>query len=161
MKLKLTHTLLFVTGLISVFLFSSCEKIIDPPQQAISVQEANNLEEEFKRTRSIILDSALGFVDTRAFWFSLDTLKKYIAYVEQQGTQMGKENLGIRIYFAAYPKQGNYPNPGFSTVFLVPTAQEEVSNLKVGFFPMEPVNQNIEGMSALNFGHGGQPPNDY
>lgn len=161
MKLKKPHLLLFTASLITIFFFSACEKVIDPPQQTISVAEADRLEEEFKGTRAKILNAALGFEDTRDFWFSIDTLKKYIAYVEQQGKKMGKENLGIRIYFAAYPEKSDYPDPGYATVFLVPTSLEEPSNLKRGFFPIEPTNQNIDSLYPLNFGGGGIPPNEY
>jgi len=164
MKLKMPHLLIFMASLLTVFLFSACEEIIDPPQQAISVEEADRLEEEFKATRSAVLDTALGFEDTRDFWFSLDTLKKYITYVEQQGKLRGKENLGIRIYFAAYPPNGNYPDPGYSTVFLVPTAQDRgLNSLRKGFMPVsaDDLNQNIDSIAALNYGGGGIPPNDF
>lgn len=161
MKLRTPHLLICMLGLISVFLFSSCEEIIDPPQQSITAEEANILEEEFKETRARILNDTLGFVDTRDFWFSLDSLKRYIEYVEQEGKRMGKQNLGIRIYFAAYPPESNYPDPGFSTVFLAPTGQDPNNGLQKGFFPVEHHNQNLDSINALNFGHGGQPPNDY
>lgn len=164
MKLKMPQLLFFIASLLIVFMFSACEKIIDPPQQAISVEEADRLEEEFKATRSAVLDTALGFEDTRDFWFSLDTLKKYISYVEQQGKLRGKKDLGIRIYFAAYPPNGNYPDPGYSTVFLVPTAQERgLSGVQKGLMPisMDDLNQNIDSISALNYGGGGIPPNDF
>ena len=163
MKLKIPQLLFFMASLLTVFLFSACEKIIDPPQQVISIEEANRFEEEFKNTRSAVLDSVLGFQDTRDFWFSLDTIKKYITYVEQQGKLKGKENLGIRIYYAAYPTNGNYPDPGYATVFLVPTAQEQGLDVQKGFLPIseDDLNQNIDGLSPLNYGGGGIPPNDF
>lgn len=161
MKLKTPNLFLLMVGLLTVFLFSACEDIIDPPQQSISVEEANVLEEEFVQTRGRIINEALGYTDTRDFWFSLDTLKQYIAYVEQEGKKRGKQNLGMRIYFAAYPSEGNYPEPGYATVFLVPTSEPEVSQLQKGFFPIHPGHQNLDSINALNYGHGGQPPNDY
>jgi hypothetical protein len=163
MKLKKPQLLLFLASLLTVFLFSACEKIIDPPQQIISIEEANRFEEEFKNTRSAVLDSALGFQDTRDFWFSLDSLKQYIAYVEQQGELRGKKNLGIRIYYAAYPPNSNYPDPGYATVFLVPTAQERGLSTQRGFLPIDEddLNQNIDSLAPLNYGGGGIPPNDF
>ena len=149
-------TMLLISG---SMLFQSCE---DPqaPQQAITIDEADQLEEEFKRTRARILNDALGFEDTRDFWFSLDTLKKYIEYVEYEGTKMGKDNLGIRIYFAAYPDNSGYPDPGYSTVFLVPTAAENPNNAVQGFMPIIMENQTIDDLKALNYSMGGRPPND-
>ena len=159
MKLKTPHVLFFTMSLLTVLLFSACEQIIDPPQESITVEQAKILQNEFITTRAGIINDSLNIIDTRDIWFSLDTLKKYITYVEQQGERLGKENLGIRIYFAAYPDEPNYPDPGYATVFLVPTALEE-SPLKSGFFPVQPVNQNIDGLNALNYGTGGIPPND-
>ncbi len=161
MKLKTPHFLLSLLCLITVFLFSACEEIIDPPQQSISFEQANNLEEEFKSTRAGIINDSLDIVDTRDFWFDLEVLKKYIDYVEQEAEEKGLENLGLRVYLGAYPQSANYPNPGFTTVFLVPTSQVEGSGLQKGFFPIEPVNQNIDSINALNYGTGGIPPNEY
>lgn len=142
------------------WIFSACEEPIPAPQQSISYEEAGALQLEFLRTRAQILNDSLGFTDTRDFWFSLDTLKQYIEFVEQEASRMGKSNLGIRIYFAAYPENSNYPQPGRATVFLVPTAQDADAGLKRGFFPMPPTDSNIDSIPALNYGHGGQPPND-
>ncbi len=155
-RLLVSTCFLFVLLMTAV----SCEIKKEAPQQAISIEEADNLEEEFKRTRSRILDSALGFQDTRDFWFSLDTLKKYIEYVEYEGKKMGKDNLGIRVYFAAYPEDSNYPDPGYATVFLVPTAQAAPNPLKQGFFPMPIENEVLDSLKAMNFSQGGRPPND-
>lgn len=138
---------------------SSCEAPLDAPQQSISYDYANTLEEEFKRTRSLVIDSSLGYEDTREFWFSLDTLKNYFNYVEQQAKEQKITDLGIRIYFAAYPNDNQSADPGFSTVVLVPTTRNE-NLIKRGFFPIDPEDANIETIEALNFGHGGKPPKD-
>ncbi|MEM7086552.1 MAG: hypothetical protein AAF489_10245 [Bacteroidota bacterium] len=109
-------------------------------------------------TRSPILRQGLGFDDRRDFWFSIDTLKKYIKYVEQEGKKQGQKELGIRIYFAAYTEpQGNDEFP-YSTVVLVPTGR--IDGVQKGFFPMPPNNQNLDSINALNYGNAGQPPND-
>ncbi|MEZ4859495.1 MAG: hypothetical protein R2781_11865 [Flavobacteriaceae bacterium] len=162
MKLfSLTH--LFVVAFFSLLFFASCKEIVitDAPTQTITVEEANRLEETYKQTRASILNDTLGYEDTREFWFSLDTLKKYIAYVEQEGTKMGKKNLGLRIYLGAYPKQGNYPDPGYTTVFLVPTASAGTNPLKQGFLPFEDSQENIDSLGPLNYSQGGKPPHDY
>ena len=93
----------------------------------------------------------------------MDTLKQYIAYIEQQGKLRGKKNLGIRIYYAAYPANSNYPDPGYATVFLVPTAQEPGLGIQKGFLPItaDDLNQNIDSLAPLNYGGGGIPPNDF
>ena len=161
MKLMKPQLILFMASLLTVFLFSACEEIIDVPTQSISPREANVLEEEYEATRGRIINDSLNIIDRRDFWFSLDTLKQYIEYVEQEAKKQGKKNLGIRVYFAAYPKEGNYPDPGFATVFMVPTAAASDSGIKKGLMPIPPQNQNLDSINALNYGTGGIPPNDY
>lgn len=165
MKVLKTSILFFFLLCSLSTLFVSCE---DPqketriPAQTISVEEANQLEEYYKRTRAQILNDTLGFEDTREFWFSLDTLKAYIAYVESEAAKMGKkENLGMRIYLGAYPENSNYPDAKYSTVFLVPTAPGATNPLKRGFLPIESENENIDDINPLNFSQGGKPPKDY
>lgn len=145
--------------LLVVITFASCDEK-EAPQQTISIEEASRLALEFRNTRAKILNDTLGFEDTRDFWFSLDSLRKYLDYVEYNATKMGKKNLGIRVYFAAYPVNSNYEDAGFSTVFLVPTAQEANSGIKQGFFPMPPPNEPIDSLEAFNYSQGGRPPND-
>ena len=83
MKLTQSSQLLIAFIFISVTLFSSCEEVVvTSPVQTISFEEANRLEETYKQTRATILNDTLGYEDTREFWFSLDTLKKYISYVK-------------------------------------------------------------------------------
>ncbi|HPF12074.1 MAG TPA: hypothetical protein PKW08_07880 [Flavobacteriaceae bacterium] len=162
MKIKFPQNALLPAIFFMILLFSACEEImVSPPAQTISKEEANRLEETYIQTRATILNDTLGYVDTREFWFSIDTLKKYIDYVEQEAAGLGKTNLGIRIYLGAYPTQGNYPDPGYSTVFLVPTYRDEGNPLKRGFLPMDEENQNIDTLAPLNYGQGGKPPHDY
>ena len=154
---RFTISLIFL----SIILFSACEEVVvKPPVQTITKDDANRLEETHKQTRATILNDTLGYEDTREFWFSLDSVKKYITYVEQEAARMGKTDLGLRIYLGAYPSEGNYPDPGYSTVFIVPTAKY-TNTLKRGFFPMEDTQENIDSINALNYSQGGKPPKDY
>ncbi|MEM9142661.1 MAG: hypothetical protein AAGA86_06710 [Bacteroidota bacterium] len=150
--------------IILTLLINNCNDVgsqekVRKPSQTISREKARVLQKEFVRTRSGILNKALGFEDTRDFWFSLDTLEQYISYVRQESKTRGLEDLGIRIYYAAYPKdgKGQWPDPGFSTVVLVPThGKPSIGN---GFFPMPPIQDDTEDLEALNYGNGGHPPN--
>lgn len=160
--MKSTNRSIFalLTIMLCITVFASCDKP-QPPAQVLSVEEANRLEEEFVTTRYRVINEALDITDTRDFWFSLDSLKKYIEYVEFEAKKRGKKDLGIRVYFAAYPENSDYPDPGFSTVFMVPTARDEGSDLKRGFFPVEHHNHNLDSIPAFNYGGGGIPPNEY
>jgi hypothetical protein len=60
-------------------------------------------------------------VDSRAIWFSLDSLKKFICTIEKYSEQLHikPENLGIRMYYAVYKKNPDFQN--LHTLFMVPT----------------------------------------
>ncbi|MGB0789025.1 MAG: hypothetical protein ACPG7E_05070 [Marinirhabdus sp.] len=164
-----TVSILCCTAL--MFAFTACNDITvsgdepngDPPKETISVEEADVLEEEFKNFRAIVLNEALGKVDRRDFWFSLKTMKAYIAYVEKEAKEMNFENndLGLRVYFAAYPQQGDYPDPGYATVFMAPTVRDVKASSTSGFVPFTLNTVDNDTIRALNFGHAGKPPNEY
>ena len=166
MNTKSIQKLAFFLTII-VFSFQSCEKKTKPhkikaPKQIIDYDYAKKLEVEYKNTRGAIIDKYLDIEDTREFWFDLEELKKYIAYVEQEADSLGYKRLGIRIYNGAYPNEKGFPDPGFSTVFLVPTGIKTKS--KASFSPISStfvIKDNIHEIPAYNYGHAGKPPRDY
>ncbi|WP_052823407.1 hypothetical protein [Neotamlana sedimentorum] len=169
MKTK-SYFLISTTCACAIFLIASCisntssvkidrDKV---PSQAISYKEANVLEEEFKTTRAKFLNEHLGFEDSREFLFSLDSLKQYIAFFEREAKKQGYTDLGIRIYYGAYPESKNYPDPGRATVFLVPTGNKVKSQGSALPFamPTRIVDDNIESIPGYNYGHAGKPPRE-
>ena len=163
MKTKSFQKLAFL--IIMTLLFQSCKEKpqkIERPEQAIDYKYADRLEEEYKNTRGAIINKYLEIEDTREFWFELEKLKEYIAYVEQEAETLGYKNLGIRIYNGAYPKDKKFPDPGYSTVFLVPTGNKATS--KASFSPISSTfvsDDNINEIPAYNYGHAGKPPRNY
>ncbi|MBX2827439.1 MAG: hypothetical protein KTR22_04720 [Flavobacteriaceae bacterium] len=160
MKSKSPLAVLFLVLFCATFFFASCEDPVRPPAQTLSFDQAQELQNEFVETRSAILDTALGFQDTRDFWFSLDTIKKYIEYVEFEAKKRGYEDLGLRIHYAAYQEpQGNDRYP-YSTVLIVPTRRGGGDVIKSGFFPISQDDVPADSIAPLNYGTGGIPPND-
>lgn len=165
MKTKSIQNPVFFLIIMALF-FQSCDenaktRKIKAPKHTIDYKYANSLEEEYKRTREPIINKYLGIKDTREFWFELEKLKEYIAYVEQEGKRLGYENLGVRIYNGVYPKDRAYPDPGYSTVFLVPTGTKSTS--KASFSPINTtlvINDNIHDIPAYNYGQAGRPPKE-
>ncbi|MDO5981469.1 hypothetical protein [Flavivirga spongiicola] len=163
MKTKSFQKLAFFLTIMTLF-FQSCKEKpqkIEKPEQTIDYKYANHLEEEYKNTRGAIIKKYLEIEDTREFWFELEKLKEYIAYVEQEAETLGYKNLGIRIYNGAYPKDKKYPDPGYSTVFLVPTGNKITS--KASFFPISLTvvsDNNIQDIPAYNYGQAGRPPQE-
>ncbi|MEH6407585.1 MAG: hypothetical protein V7767_09905 [Leeuwenhoekiella sp.] len=134
-------------------------KDVKPPSGVISPAEAKILDETYTRTRVRVMDSIAGKADNRSSWWSIEDMRNYLDYAEEQAKIKGYTLNGIRIYQGAYPQ--NYKikeDAGYSTVFLVPTGEN--INVQEGnflFFP--PSNpQDIAGVSPLNVGHKGNPP---
>ncbi len=136
-------------------------------QHLISIDQARVLQDTYVSTRYTWINERLKLVDTayakngdtREFWFSLDVLKAYIAYIEENSPNDAKD-LGIRIYSGAYPAEDAWKKgqPGLSTVFLVPTIGEPQKQIGNGFAPLPPVQTNQTKMKALNLTQGGDPP---
>lgn len=58
------------------------------------------------------INSALGIEDANSIWFDLPKLKKFISMIEDEAARINpdttEEDLGIRFYYAAYPKEENW-----------------------------------------------------
>lgn len=117
------------------------------PTNCITVTEAKDLQSNWVQTRATDIQTALGYEDTREFWFSIEELESFIAYVKQKTTEQNLQQPGVRIYFGAYPNEMGQNS--YSTVFLAPT------NLTNGR------NKNNYNIDPLNHGTGGMPPNIY
>ncbi|PQA91650.1 hypothetical protein B0A69_17780 [Chryseobacterium shigense] len=54
------------------------------------------------------INKELGITDAHAIWFDLPKLKKFISCIENEAAKVNptvsEEDLGIRFYYAAYPK---------------------------------------------------------
>lgn len=97
--------------------------------------------------------------DARSCWYSLDTLKKYICFIEQYANTLHipADSLGIRLYYAVYSnKVGWYQEyESHHTLFIVPTfkytyatAQKGasgVSDANIDFDPRYSVKNKISG----------------
>ena len=97
--------------------------------------------------------------DVRDVTFDLETLKQYIAYVEKEAKSKGLKGLGLRVYLGAYPKgDTSVKDPGFTTVFFMPTHQPAAETTKGNNFFYWFGDEIIDGVDGLNLGSGGRPP---
>lgn len=97
-------------------------------ENLITKEEAEASQQKFLDTRSTVISNALGYEDMNNFYVSLDTLKSYISYVEEQSDIHGYENLGIRFFLGAY--EATVDTPSYSTLFLSPTRDNGAVNSK-------------------------------
>ena len=131
----------------------------------IKSEEAKELNQNFIKTKGKALNKIVekdekhpNEKDAISSWFSLDELKEYIAYVEDQGKEKDITVNGLRIYFGSYDnKEKNKEKKGLSTVFLVPTQPKVGSLQKDGVTDFE-VPSDITDIDGLNYGTSGNPP---
>ena len=147
--MKITNLLnksLFV--LIIFISFTSCKPktsnsvdetiIVDDsrPEQSISYKEMAVMLAQYKATREPILKNGLGFEDTHTNWVQIDSLKKYLAYVEKLSHDSGVEITGINILSAAYPNNSTFGDEkNYQTLILNPTTTKD-GNPRVSFDPL-------------------------
>ena len=150
--------------LLVFFIFSACtegvkpDKDVAPPDGVITSKEAIELDQTYTRTRVGAIDSAIGKKDNRSSWWSIEDIKDYIAYAEQQANDQGYKLEGLRIYQGAFPE--NYTDQklaGYGTVFIVPTGVK-VDKQTGSFFNINMQGSDITGISPLDRGHQGDPP---
>lgn len=129
---------------------------MDKPSKCISVHEARELQNNWKKTRGREIERGQGYMDTREFWYSLAELEEYIEFVKKKSEEQGARNPGLRIYLGAYPAQDQ--KKSLSTIFITPTFDE--SSTKSGEETDE-VHLNNYSIDPMNDSQNGWPPREY
>ncbi|WP_347219491.1 hypothetical protein [Chryseobacterium sp.] len=95
--------------------------------------------DNYRQNQMIAINETMGITDANSIWFDLSKLKNFINQLEDEARKINpectQEDLGIRFYYAAYPKienwdtLGNHPVPQeYSerhTLVMVPTLKKE------------------------------------
>jgi hypothetical protein len=113
------------------------------PSNCISVAEARQLQDNWKATRAVDIEAAMGSVDTREFLFSVAELQQFLDYIKA-GTGRGPPP-GVRIYFAAYDNATSDK----ATVFLAPT--NGITAGSPNNYNLEPLNKSLSGFPPKNY----------
>ena len=96
--------------------------------------------------------------DSRSTWFSIEELKEYIAYIEDEGKNKGYNIEGIRFYLGSYPKNDKkIDKRNFTTLFLAPTGTK-ATDQKAMAVSQNTTSPDITEIEPLNFGNTGWPP---
>ena len=136
--------------IIGVLLFFSCNEKNEGiernvPKQIISISQAIEMKNEYNSTISPLIEVAksLGKKEYQATEFAyidLDSLKKYVAFLEKVEKLNKKKISGLRFYFAAYPNKNRYTSVnkepkylGRETFFIAPTIEIEETELSRTF----------------------------
>ena len=115
------------------------------PAKCISVTEAKELCDNWKRTRGAALDRSADAQDACDFMYSVSELEEFLAYVKSESAKQGINDPGVRIHFASYDND----NSDKATILLAPTK---------GTTANAPANYDIEPMNRST---SGWPPNNY
>ncbi|MBU2951834.1 hypothetical protein KO493_14130 [Tamlana agarivorans] len=121
------------------------------PDGVISTDYAISLNQAWNAKNAAIYSKAgLSKADeNQSFWWSLEDLRNYLAYAEQEAKEKGYHMNGVRVYLAAYPEKGNE-----NTLFFAPTGYEtaaKASAINMSFFgndeaiPVDPLNRGEGG----------------
>ncbi|WP_291961204.1 hypothetical protein [Maribacter sp.] len=113
---------------------------VSAPEGIISIKEASTLYNNYTEHRADIIEQyeqkvrapEKEFQVGRFVDFDYQTIKDYIAYVDQEAKNAGVEKVTkLRLYFANYPTKGNFPDgkpfvhPRQNSIFIVPTLNKK------------------------------------
>ncbi len=133
-----THTKLVTFLLLIAITFTSCNKgdqvtapnddseTVMRPQNAISLEHYKTYKRLYKEQRLNDFNAKhpeFPMGDTQKVWFSIETMKNYIAYVESVSAKKGIPVTGISFHYGVYPKTKEYGiYGGYQTLVMIPTA---------------------------------------
>ncbi|SFN59589.1 hypothetical protein [Salegentibacter flavus] len=135
---------------VALFSFLNKEDKSELPSKTITHEAAKEMQDRYVETRYEIITSQLG-PDTREFYWSLEDLEQYLAYVKKESQKQGVKNPGIRIYLGAYGEEKG----GKTTLFFSPT-KDVISAENKGEAPL-----NNYDILPMNTGSGLWPPGSY
>lgn len=158
MKQFLTFLIGIVIGAFAVYFYCcNADAITSPseyvaPKGAITPEKAMALDKQFNKRHQLISDSILKKPDNRSAWFTLEDLRGYLDFAENEAKGLGYRMNGVRVYLGAYP------NNGYTTVFFIPTGHKIKSQGSMGMVTYGDDNGDIEESTGLNAGQNGYPP---
>ncbi|GAA5094092.1 hypothetical protein GCM10023210_25440 [Chryseobacterium ginsengisoli] len=126
----------------------------------------------YRNNHLAFVKDRLGIDDAHSIHFDLATLKKFISDIENEtqktNPNVTDQDLGIRFYYAAYPKEDNWDIMNDTpigkeyaerhTLVLVPTMKEQDENgemLSYDFNPMSSTSNNGEILAMASARNGG------
>ncbi|WP_336964334.1 hypothetical protein [Chryseobacterium contaminans] len=129
--------------------------------------------DNYRQNQMTAINEKMGITDAQCIWFDLPKLKNFINQIEQEASKINpectQEELGIRFYYAAYPKIENWdimeshPVPQeYSerhTLVMIPTMKKEGEEGEVVNYDFHAL-PNFKGktISTALYGRGKNPP---
>ncbi len=129
---------------------------VDPPQQIISVVQAKEMYQSYEDRRVGIIKDFEGpnpdgseFEPTRYGWYDYETIKTYLAYIEQEAEAAGVEISGLKFYFSNYPDADTFQDGS-------PIAYKKQNSFLI--MPTLNENGNHRAFLTASNGQGGRTP---
>ena len=133
------------------------ETMAKPPKGVITPAEAVVLDTAFNKKHQLISDSLVKQPDNRSAWWSLQDLRDYLDYAEEQVANDKYTMDGVRVYLGSYPRTEK--GEGYTTLFMVPTGNKTTSDGSMAPIQDGEDSGDIPGGPPLNGGSNGYPPN--
>tara|TARA_R110000868_G_scaffold21640_7_gene89777 strand:+ start:67084 stop:67776 length:693 start_codon:yes stop_codon:yes gene_type:complete len=131
------------------------DKEVKAPSQIISIDLAKSEYDNYTKKRAALIedneepyDDGRKFVASRYGDYPIDTLKKYIKFIEQQADSAGVKIETLRFYFSTYSDQKEFPDkrkikhPRQNSFFILPTMK--VDTMNYGFYIKNETNGKKE-----------------
>ena len=130
--MKIFRKLFLPILLLTTFVFISCgertkgegtevKTEVEPPEQIVSMEEARMMYENYSERRASLIQKFEDSIniskrDTSKFdvarytYYDYNTIKQYLAYIEQEATKAGVEISSLRFYYSNYPDDKVFPD---------------------------------------------------
>ena len=81
----------------------------------LEIKLIKEMTQKYGKNQMGVINNSLNIEDARCIWFSLDAIKEFSYHIENQfkknnNTNATTANLGVRIYYSAYPEASNWQN---------------------------------------------------
>ena len=127
------------------------------PKGVITPKKAKELDANWTLYRKAAVDSAARKQgrnqDARSTWWSLSDIENYLAYAKKQSNSLGYTMTGIRVYLGVYDDTSEQSKRNLTTMFIVPTGDENKS--KASSINFRGNDRDIPIVNPLNDGSGG------
>ncbi|KQM64576.1 hypothetical protein ASE74_11180 [Pedobacter sp. Leaf216] len=153
------YAIVFLCGALVLYLFQKLISAIDKSERkypnTMDPKIIHHMVDNYRINHLDAINKTLGLDDAHSVSFDLKTLKKFITDIEYQtkkrNSSIGIAALGIRFYYAAYPKEGEWENMANEkaigkdyaqkhTLIMIPTLKKKInqgSNLDYDFNPLD------------------------
>jgi len=134
--------------------------VIKKPKGVITAASAQDLNDNWTRERQAANDSAARQYgrnkDNRWAWWSLEDMRDYLNYAENQSDSLGYTMDGVRMYLGVYAPNAGQAKKNLTTMFMVPTVTKKTQ--EASLVPSNLILQkkkDCEDCDPLNEGGGG------